>query len=203
MQYAKTLRWASSNEPGGSISGHGSPSKGGTMSAGTARAVSTGLLGGIMAVVLFSQGLVVWAAFVAWALFLASGGGGQGLKSTVANSLIGAFIGWITLVLITVVFRVADGTWMWMPRTGIIIGLAVAGVSLTAKGDSTKIALPRLCGFAVLLGAAAGAVPAWVTDRPLTALRLHNPGIAAALSLVGGALFAYAAEALSAKLVKS
>jgi hypothetical protein len=91
------------------------------MSAGTARAVSMGLLGGSMAVLLFSQGLVVWAAFVAWAMFLAAGGGGGGLKSSITNTLIGAVIGWAALVLMTVVFRVTSDTWLWMPRTGLII----------------------------------------------------------------------------------
>lgn len=173
------------------------------MSAGTARAVSTGLLGGIMAVVLFSQGLVVWAAFVAWAMFLAAGGGGGGLKSTITNTLVGAVIAWAALVLMTVVFRVSTNTWFWMPRTGLIIGLAVALISLSAKDGVERSVIPRLCGFAALLGAMAGAVPAWATERPLTALRLYNPGIATVISLVGGAVCAFLAEQLALRFAKS
>jgi hypothetical protein len=173
------------------------------MSAGTARAVSMGLLGGSMAVLLFSQGLVVWAAFVAWAMFLAAGGGGGGLKSSITNTLIGAVIGWAALVLMTVVFRVTSDTWLWMPRTGLIIALAVALISLGAKDGAERSLIPRLCGFAALLGVMAGAVPAWATERPLTALRLYNPGIATVISLVAGSVCAYLAEQLARRIAKS
>jgi hypothetical protein len=173
-----------------------------TMSLATARAVCLGLIGGTMAVLFYTQGLVVWAGFIAWASFLESGGDGAALKKTITGNLIGAVVGWVALVVM-LYLTIPVGTWLWMPRTGFTLALALLVLALAANMMRMASIPSALYGFAAVLGVSAAAVPAWVSGQRLIALRQYNPVVATILSMVGGALCAYVADKLAARLAKT
>jgi hypothetical protein len=172
------------------------------MSVATVRAVCLGLVGGIMAVLFYTQGLVVWAAFIAWANLLDSGGDGAALKKTITGNLLGAVVGWVALVVM-LYLTIPVGTWLWMPRTGLTLAMALLVLALVANLMRIVSIPSALYGFASVLGVSAAAVPAWVSGQRLIALRQYNPVVATILSMVGGALCAYLANKLANRLAKS
>ena len=157
------------------------------MPAATARALSMGLVGGALAILFYTQGLLPWAAFIGWASFLHAGEDTAALKKSILGNTIGAVIGWVVLVSIMLVI-VEEGSWLWMPRTGLMLVVALLILGLLARGGGTERLTSALCGFGAVFGAASAAVPVWVTGTPLTALRLHNPVVATIISMAGGAI---------------
>ena len=67
------------------------------MTSHTALSVSIGVLGGIAAALCLGplSGIVlIWAVFIAWACFFATGGDGSALQNTIVCSVLGAIIAW-------------------------------------------------------------------------------------------------------------
>ncbi len=112
--------------------------------------------------------VVVWVGFAAWALFYAAGAGTGGLAKTVASSLSGVVWGWLILQAATAA----------MAGNAAVLGVAVA---VGAFGMCVQAAWKPL---AFIPGAFVGAACFFGTGS----------WWAAALSLVVGALLAFASE---------
>jgi hypothetical protein len=167
----------------------------------TALAVSIGLLGGVATYLYLSDflglGLLIWAAFIAWASFYHCGGKIQGFISSVLANLWGVVWAVLTLLAIS---RLGFGDTL-PPNVWAAICVAV-GVGLMVLGAKIPIfsAIPAsVYGFAatvafVLLKAG--------TDT-LTEPTLANPAVVVALSMIGGAIFGIISEAFAGLMAKS
>ena len=141
--------------------------------------ISIGVLAGlwtVLALTVSSIGgwqapLVVWIGFAAWATFYAAGGRVPGLTKTLGSNLSGLVWGYALLWAAT---QVSEGS-------AVVLGLFVA---LAAFGMCVQAAVPLL---AFIPGAFVGA-----------AAFFGNGGVfwATAVSLIAGALLAFASELL-------
>ncbi len=141
--------------------------------------ISIGVLAGLLTWVGFSLPgaatapvLLVWVGFAAWALFYAAGGGTGGLGKTVASTLSGVVWGWLIVQAATAA----------MAGNAAVLGVAVAvgafGMCVQAAWKPLAFIPGAFVGAACFFGA--GATGAAV--------------VAAALSLVVGAVLAFASE---------
>ncbi len=172
------------------------------MSSLTARSVSMGLVGGLAAILLYSQGFLVWAALIAWAAFLDAGGDTAALKRTVTGTVFGAILAWVTLVL-ALNFEVAVETQLWIPRTAIAVA-----ISLLILGLSTRIAaLSRLStslyGYGALFGAYIITIEGRTALESLSSRHLNNPLILVAVSMAVGAVCGLISNRLAEALAKN
>ena len=171
------------------------------MSPLTARSVSMALLGGIATVLLYSQGLLVWAGFVAWAAFLEAGGDTAALKTTIAGNLFGACVAWVALTVTLHIPVPSEGA-AWILRAG-----ALVAVTLPLLVMGTRIALfsrasTNLLGYAAMFGAVAIAIPVVTILDRLQSFHLYNPLIVVALSMITGAVFGLLSNKLTEALTK-
>ena len=75
------------------------------MSQLVALSLSIGILGGIATFVFlkFLTSYLIWAAFIAWGCYFATGGNTEALKNTIVCNVFGAIVAWIAaLVLVSV-----------------------------------------------------------------------------------------------------
>ena len=173
------------------------------MPVATARALTMGLVGGFMAILFYTQGLPVWAAFIAWACFVEAGGDSAALKKAIAGNAYGALLGWGALLVVRFVEVPAD-TWLWMPRTGLALVVALAVLGLTANMKGIGSIPAALYGFAAVLGVNMAATDVvWTSGQRLVGLRLYNPLFATVLSMVGGALSGFLASKLAERLSRT
>jgi Protein of unknown function (DUF1097) len=168
----------------------------------TALAVSIGLLGGVATYLylsdFFGLGLLIWAAFIAWASFYHCGGKIQGFTSSILANLWGVVWAVLTFLAITNLASIGDAL---PPNVWPAICVAL-GVGLMILGCKIPIfsAIPAtVYGYAatvafVLLKAG--------TDGLLEPT-LVNPAVIVALSMLGGAIFGLISEALAGALAKS
>jgi hypothetical protein len=141
--------------------------------------ISIGVLAGLWTVLAlsvesigtWSAPLVVWIGFAAWATFYAAGGRVPGLTKALGSNVSGLVWGWLLLWAAT---RVSEGS-------AVVLGLFVA---IAAFGMCVQAAWPPL---AFIPGAFVGA-----------AAFFGSGGVfwATLVSLVAGALLAYASELL-------
>jgi hypothetical protein len=171
------------------------------MSPMTARAVSMALLGGVVAVLFQTQGLLAWAGFIAWGGFLAAGGDTTALKKTVAGNIFGAFLAWVVLMIVRQVY-VAPDSWLWMPRTGIPVAVTLLVLSLAAKVELLSHIPAGLLGYAAVFGAFSIPIGDLTRLERLTALHMYNPFIQVSGSMVAGAVVGLIAVKLAGALSK-
>lgn len=171
------------------------------MSKAMARAVSTGLLGGVMMVLFVTQGLLFWAALVAWGGCLAAGGNPNALKKTIAGNTLGAALAWVTLMVGQLVV-VASDSWLWMPRIGISVAVALGILALASKAELFADFPAGLMGYAALIGAYSIPIMQLNGWQRLTGLHLYNPFIQVVLSMVGGGIFALLASRFEVALAR-
>jgi hypothetical protein len=165
----------------------------------TALAISIGVLGGIAAFVLLSPiglGLQIWAAFIAWATFFHCGGQEAGLTKTITQTIFGAIMAYIALLLVTQVpLGSALGVPLW---AGICVLITVFILVYAAK-------LPMLSDIpASVLGYAAVAAMALAGNKlgALTVASLDNPFINIVLSLIIGSVLGYISQKAAGAMVK-
>lgn len=168
----------------------------------TALAVSIGLLGGVATYLYLSDflglGLLIWAAFIAWASFYHCGGKAQGFVASVLANLWGIVWAVLTFLAIANLGNVAE---QLPPNVWPAICVAV-GVGLMILGCKIPIfsAIPAtVYGYAatvafVLLEAG--------TDG-LVEPSLANPAVVVALSMIGGAIFGYISEVFAGVMARS
>ena len=169
------------------------------MSAPTARALSMALVGGVTAILLFTQGLLVWAGFLAWGAFIAAGGDGAALKQTITGNLVGAALGWLALLLMIFIVMPAD-SWLWMPRTGAAIAVTLFILCMIPGGSSLPT---KLYGYAAVLGASVRVVVDVTSGQRILGLHQYNPFLEVAISMVAGAVAGFLANKLAGSLSKA
>jgi len=166
----------------------------------TALAISIGLLGGI-ATYLFlgplgGMGLQIWAAFVAWACFYHNGGKEAGLTTTIVCNIFGVVVAWLAFLL----FNAIVGGMGAPLAGGIAVAIAAAAMCLAANipnlGSipSSVYGFASTAGFALLAG---GGKLGNLMDGSIN----NNPLINIIVSMVIGAVFAYASEKVAGMLV--
>jgi hypothetical protein len=138
--------------------------------------ISIGVLAGIWAQVSGYVGLLAWVGFLAWASFYAAGGKTDGLVKGLAANLSGVFWGWVIILIMGL-----------MPNFPYALGVAVVipGFMICFQANYKYLSfIPG--GF---IGAAA----------------YFGSGLdikATALSLICGALLAFASEWIAVKMAK-
>lgn len=169
----------------------------------TALAIVIGVLGAVATYLFLGPlgpfGLVIWAAFVAWAAFFHSGGGEAALKSNIPAHIWGSLMATVAFLLIT---NVAIGD---LALTAAIwVGVTVAIMIIAAKVPLLGQIPSAVYGYATT---AAYCIHKGVDLQDglgsLTAGGLGvNPFLTVSASLIVGALFGYLSGKIAGALAK-
>ncbi|MBG0810522.1 DUF1097 domain-containing protein [Methylosinus sp. H3A] len=166
------------------------------MSITSYKAVSVGALGGLAAFLALGpaapHGAQLFAALIGWAGYQHFGGKLEGLKKSVLHYLFGVFLAALALVVSTRLpygETIGDAAWTAI-AVAITLGLLVLASKLPALGEWPV----ALLAYATLF--------ATTRADEIVALAPSNPVLLAALSLIVGAIFAFAAEHLAEALQK-
>lgn len=142
----------------------------------TAVGISIGVLAGIWAQFCGNFGLLAWVGFIAWACFFAAGGKKDGLVKGLLANLSGVFWGWVIILIVGL-----------MPNFEYALGVAVVvpAFMMCVQANFKYLAfIPgAFCGAASYFGSG--------LDIKATAI-----------SLVCGALLAFASEWIALKMTK-
>ena len=129
------------------------------MSENSAMAISLGILGSLATFLFASYGgsLSLWAAFVAWACFFHSGGGIDAAKLTIASTIFGCLLGWLTMLAMTgSSFSAVFGVPLWSAICVAIsapIAVLAARIPIFSAVPITMSALACVSAFVLLKGA--------------------------------------------------
>lgn len=170
------------------------------MSSLVALAVSVGVLGGVATLLFLSVGsILIWAAFAAWACFFHSGGNAEALKSTIVCNVFGVIVAWIAaLIILGIPLADAISLPLW---AGIVVAVTVAAYILAAHvkllSSIPGTTYGYACTFAYLLQ-----TPEALQMGTLTSGGLRNALLVVPLSMIIGALFAFASGQLAKALTK-
>ncbi len=158
------------------------------MTSHTALSVSIGVLGGIAAALCLgplSGRVLIWAVFIAWACFFATGGDENALKNTIVCSLLGAVLAWIALLII---FGIPLADALTLPiRAGIVIGVTVLVMCLLAQVGMFSTLPASVLGYASVAGFALQ-TPNALSMGALTSVGFDNALVVIGVSLIVGAL---------------
>lgn len=171
------------------------------MSPLTARSVSMALVGGLAAILLYSQGFLVWAALVAWAAFLDAGSGTAALKQTIIGTAFGAFVAWVTLLIALNIEFAADSQ-MWIPRTAIAIAISLFVLVMSTKVAALSRLSTSLYGYSSLFGAYIIAIEGRTALEGLSSRHLNNPLILVVVSMALGAFAGHVSNRLAEAMAK-
>ncbi|MEI8216225.1 MAG: DUF1097 domain-containing protein [Eubacteriales bacterium] len=142
----------------------------------TAVGITIGVLAGIWAQVSGYVGLLAWVGFIAWACFFAAGGKTDGLVKGMLANLSGVFWGWLIIMIMGL-----------MPNFPYALGVAVVFpafmMCVQANFKYLSFIPGAFCGAAAYFGSG--------LDIKATAI-----------SLICGALLAFASEWLALKMTK-
>jgi hypothetical protein len=151
----------------------------------TALAVSIGLLGAVATYLFLTIGTIqIWVGFLGWASFYHCGGGGDGLRKSVAANLWGVVMAFIALLLITQINTGLPGP-LW---PSIVVGVTAGILVLGAKIEALSVIPATVYGYASTAGYGL------LSGASLTTFNLTNPLICVALSLIIGGLFGIVSE---------
>ena len=151
----------------------------------TALAVSIGLLGAVATYLFLTIGTIqIWIGFLGWASFYHCGGGGDGLRKSIAANLWGVVMAYLALLLITQVNIGLPGP-LW---PSIVVGVTAAILVLGAKIEALSVIPATVYGYAATAGYGL------LSGASLTTFDLANPLICVAISLVIGGLFGIISE---------
>jgi len=165
------------------------------MSQLVALSLSIGILGAVATFIFlqFMPSYLIWAAFIAWACFFATGGNTDALKKTITCNIFGAFCAWVAAVLIVSI-----------PATNVtialIVGVTVLVLCLAAHISALSTIPASVYGyasvFAFLLGKGSLTKEALLSATPANAL------IAVGASMVVGAIFGLLSGKMAGALTK-
>jgi hypothetical protein len=166
------------------------------MSITSFRAVSVGALGGLAAFLALGPaapyGAQLFAALIGWAGFTHFGGKLDGLTKSIPHYVFGVALAALALVAATrLPYGEAIGAAAW---TAIAVAITLVLLVLASK-------LPALSEWPVSLAAYATLLATTRADD-IVALAPNNPALLTALSLIVGAILAFAAERLAEALQK-
>ena len=167
------------------------------MSSLVALSVSIGILGAIATILFLKFGLLIWAAFIAWACFFHSGGNAAGLKSTIIGNTFGAFCAWVAAVVI-LSFPLA--TSLTLPVwAGIVVGITVMLMCLAAHLPALSSIPASVYGYAAVF-AYLLQTPDAMTKEKLMSPSMANAFVLVAISMIVGALFGLASGKMAGAL---
>ena len=127
--------------------------------------------------------LLVWVGFIAAACFFGAGGDNKALVRTIVGIIYGAFVGWVTLLIIAKVPVPSLGA-VW---PAIVIGVLVFFLVIVASVDVLSCVPANVYGFAMVAGYT---LSAGKMDQ-LTAASFANPLIIVAVSGACGGVLGY------------
>jgi Protein of unknown function (DUF1097) len=174
-----------------------------TMPQLVALSLSIGILGGIATFVFlkFLTSYLIWAAFIAWGCFFATGGNTEALKNTIVCTIFGAFVAWVAaLILVSVPMADSLGLPAW---AGIVVGGTVLVLCLAAHLKPLATIPASVYGYAsVFAFLLAGGGANLTKESLMSASPQHNALIAVAVSLLIGALLGLVSGKVAAALTK-
>jgi len=167
------------------------------MSQLVALSVSIGLLGGVATILYLKVGLLIWAAFIAWACFFHCGGDNAALKNTIVGNAFGSFCAWVA-ALIILSFPLADslGLPVW---AGIVVGLTVMAMCLGAHIKAFSVIPASVLGYAATFAYLLQTGDTMTKDNLMSA-GMGNALILVVVSMAIGALFGLASGKLGGAL---
>jgi Protein of unknown function (DUF1097) len=162
-----------------------------------ALSVSIGLLGGIATILYLKLGLLIWAAFLAWACFFHAGGNDSGFKNTIVCNTFGAFCAWVAAVVILSI-PLADSLTLpvW---AGIVVGLTVGLMCLAAHVPALSAIPASVYGYAAVF-AYLLQTPDALTKEKLLSATMGNAFLVVVISMILGAIFGFASAKMAAAL---
>lgn len=168
------------------------------MSQLVALSLSIGVLGGIATFIFlsFMTHYLIWAAFIAWACFFATGGNTDALKKTIICNIFGAICAWVGAVLIV---SAGGGAAL----NSVIVGATVLVLCLGAHISVLSTIPASVYGYASVFAFLLGNPAANLTKDNLMAASPANALIAVSGSMVVGAIFGLLSGKLAGALTKS
>jgi hypothetical protein len=167
------------------------------MSALVALSVSIGLLGGVATILYLKAGLLIWAAFLAWACFFHAGGNADALKNTIVCNTFGALSAWVAaMVILSVPMAETLTLPVW---AGIVVGVTVMAMCLAAHIPALSAIPASVYGYAATF-AYLLQTPDALTSAKLTSPSLANAFLLVIVSMAGGAIFGMLSAKMSAAL---
>lgn len=161
----------------------------------TAYATSVALFGGIATgMFLFVGGILIWAAFLAWANFYHSGGDDNAFKDTVISNLYGVFVAWAAaLIIVGVPGSVWLGDVLWPTLVVTLsIWVYIMGANISWFASIPGATVGYAATFAFLLQ-----TPDRMSASALTSVGMQNVIIVVPVSMFIGALFALGSARLA------
>jgi hypothetical protein len=162
-----------------------------TMSQLVALSLAIGVLGGVATWICLSVGLLIWAAFIAWACFFHSGGDNNALKKTIVCTIWGVICAWVAAMIIVSVPMAGLGL-IW---PAIVVAVTVFILCVAAHVELLNVIPASVYGYAATF-AYLLQTPEALSAAKLTSPTLGNAAIIVTVSLVLGAIFGF----LSGKL---
>jgi hypothetical protein len=167
------------------------------MSQLVALSLSIGILGGIATFVFlsFMPHYLIWAAFIAWACYFATGGNADALKKTITCNIFGAVCAWVAAFLIV---SAGGGAGL----NSAIVGVTVLAMCLAAHVPALSTIPASVYGYASVFAFLLGNPSANLTKESLMSATPANALIAVAASMVVGAIFGLLSGKLGGALTK-
>ena len=170
------------------------------MSSLVALSVSIGGLGAVatyLALGPLSGIILIWAVFVGWATFFATGGDNEALKKTIICNVFGVICAWIAgLVILGIPLAETLGLPVW---GGIVVGVTVLAMCLAAHIQVLSTIPASVLGYAATF-AYLLQTPDVLSTGALTGVNFSNALVVIAVSLVVGAGFGLASGKLGGVL---
>jgi hypothetical protein len=168
------------------------------MSSLVALSLSIGVLGGIATFLFlkFGMGLLIWAAFIAWACYFHCGGNTEALKKTIIGNVFGVVCAWIAGLLLVTVAPAGELS------AAVVVGLTVMAMCLAAHLPAFSTIPASVYGYAAVFAFLLGNASVNLTKEALTSATMGNALIVVALSMIIGALFGFASGKMGAALTK-
>jgi hypothetical protein len=163
------------------------------MSKLVALSVSIGVLGAVATFICLSvPGLLIWAAFIAWACFFHTGGTTGALRTTIVCNIFGAVTAWVAALIL---LHVPAGP-VW---ASIVVGLTVLVMCLGAHVAAFSTIPASVYGYAATF-AFLLQTPDMLKHDKLMSATFQNALVAVAVSMVIGAVFGWLSGKMAAAL---
>jgi hypothetical protein len=171
------------------------------MSSLAALSLSIGILGGIATwLFLTVGGVLIWAAFIAWACFFHTGGDVNALRATIIGNLFGAVAATVAaLAILTIPGAATLGLPLW---AGIVVAITAWAICIAANVKMFSVIPANVYGYAATF-AFLLQTPEKLSVEALTTISLNNGLIVVGLSMVIGAVLGFISGKLGAAMTKA
>ena len=168
------------------------------MSQLVALSLSIGVLGAVATFLFlsFMPHYLIWAAFIAWGCYFATGGNTEALKKTITCNIFGAICGWVAAVLIVSLQGAAA-------MNSVIVGVTLLVMCLAAHVGALATIPASVFGYACVFAFALSNPAQTFTKESLMSATPANALVAVVASMVIGAIFGLLSSKMSGALAKS